>query len=171
MDRRFARESQAGQSARFNQVSGFAVRGQSWEADIERHRAIIFEARGEFAAAEKSYRLAEQRRRASIKGILSSPNPPPESQMLRTADTMVIGQSRMKVRQGRLAEAEADARRALLARLKDQGKYNASTPFYITGLANCLVEQGRYAEAEPLLVDHALHVFGEDSHGYLERND
>src|SRR6185437_7235378 len=43
------------------------------------------------------------------------------------------------------------ARRALLARLKDQGKYNASTPFYITGLANCLVEQGRYAEAEKLV--------------------
>ena len=131
--------------------SSYAVRGQSWEADIERHRAIIFEARGEFAAAEKSYLLAEQRRRASIKGILSSPNPPPESQMLRTADTMVVGQSRMKVRQGRLAEAEADARRALLARLKDQGKYNASTPFYITELANCLVEQGRYAEAERLV--------------------
>ena len=71
--------------------------------------------------------------------------------MLRAADTMVVGQARMKARQGRLAEAEADARRALLSRLKDQGKYNAATPFYITGLANCLVEQGRYAEAEKLL--------------------
>ena len=131
--------------------SSYAVRGQSWEADIELHRAIMFEARGEYAAAEKSYRLAEQRRRASIKGILSSPNPPPESQMLRAADTMIVGQARMKLKQGRLAEAEADARRALLARLKDQGKYNASTPFYITGLANCLVEQGRYVEAEKLI--------------------
>lgn len=131
--------------------SSYAVRGQSWEAEIEQQRAIIFEARGEFAAAEKSYRLAEQRRRASIKAILSTPNPPPESQMLRAADTMVLGQSRMKVKQGRLAEAEADARRALLARLKDQGKYNASTPYYILGLVNCLVEQGRYAEAEKLV--------------------
>ncbi len=131
--------------------SSYPVRGQSWEAEIEQQRAIIFEARGEFAAAEKSYHLAEQRRRASIKGILSSPNPPPESQMLRAADTMVVGQSRMKVKQGRLAEAEADARRALLARLKDQGKYNASTPYYVTGLANCLVEQGRYGEAEKLV--------------------
>jgi len=26
-------------------------------------------------------------------------------------------------------------------------------------------------EAEPLLVDYALHVFGEDSHSYLETND
>ena len=45
--------------------------------------------------------------------------------MLHAADTMIVGQARMKSKQGRLAEAEADARRALLARLKDQGKYNA----------------------------------------------
>jgi CHAT domain-containing protein len=131
--------------------SSYAIRGQSWEADVELHRAIIFEARGQFAEAEKSYLLAEQRRRASIKRILSSPDPPPESQMLRAADSMVVGQSRMKARQGRLAEGEADARRALLARLKDQGKYNSTTPFFIVGLADCLVEQGRYAEAEKLV--------------------
>jgi len=130
--------------------NSYTTRGQSWEADVELNRAIIFEARGQYAAAEKSYLLAEQRRRASVKGILSSPNPPPESQILQAADTMVMGQSRMKAKQGRLAEAEADARRALLARLKDQGKYNAATPFYIVGLANCLVEQGRYAEAGKL---------------------
>jgi CHAT domain-containing protein len=130
--------------------NSYARTGQSWEADVEFHRAVIFEARGQYGAAEKSYGLAEQRRRASVKGILSGPNPPPESQILQAADLMVVGQSRMKARQGRLSEAEADARRALLSRLKDQGKYNAATPFYIIGLANCLVEQGRYAEAEKL---------------------
>ena len=56
----------------------------------------------------------------------------------------------MKARQGRLAEAEVDARRALLSRLKDQGKYNPVTPRFIMGLADILVEQGRYAEAEKL---------------------
>ena len=131
--------------------SSYAVIGQSWEADVELHRAIISEARGQYAEAEKSYRLAEQRRRASVKGVLSRPNPPPESQILQAADLMVVGQSRMKAKQGRLSEAEADARRALLARLKEQGKYNATTPFYIVALANCLVEQGRYAEAEKLV--------------------
>ena len=55
--------------------SSYAVRGQSWEADVEYNRAIIFEARGQFRDAESSYRLAEQRRRASVKGILSSPQP------------------------------------------------------------------------------------------------
>jgi CHAT domain-containing protein len=131
--------------------ASYPTRGQSWEADVEYHRAIIFEARGQFREAENSFRLAEQRRRASIKGILSAPNPPPESQMLQAADLMVLGQARMKAKQGRLAEAEADSRRALLSRLRDTGKYNPSTPVYIGGLANILVEQGRYAEAEQLM--------------------
>ncbi len=130
--------------------TSYATKGQSWEADVEFNRAIIFEARGQFRDAENSYRLAEQRRRASIKGILSAPNAPPESQMLQAADLMVLDQSRMKAKQGRFAEAEADARRALLARLKDQGKYNPLTPRYIMGLANTLLEQGRYSEAEQL---------------------
>jgi tetratricopeptide (TPR) repeat protein len=56
----------------------------------------------------------------------------------------------MKARQGRFAEAEVDARRALLSRLKDQGKYNPRPPRFIIGLADILVEQGRYAEAEQL---------------------
>ena len=129
--------------------TSYAIRGQSWEADVEYNRAIIFEARGQFRDAETSYRLAEQRRRASVKGILSSPNPPPETQLLQAADLMVLGQARMKARQGRLAEA--DARRALLARLKDQGKYNPLTPRYVMGLADILVEQGRYREAEKLV--------------------
>jgi CHAT domain-containing protein/tetratricopeptide (TPR) repeat protein len=131
--------------------TNYAVKGQSWESDVEFHRAIIFEARGQFREAENSYRLAEQRRRASIKNILTIPNAPPETQLQQSADLMIVGQARMKAKQGRLIEAESDARRALLARLKDQGKYNPTTPLYIAGLANTLVEQGRYAEAEKLM--------------------
>ena len=126
--------------------TSYATRGQSWEADVEAHRAMIYEARGQFREAESAYRSAELRRRASVKGIMSSPNPPPESQIWRAADLLVLAQARMKARQGRLGEA----RRALLARLKEDGKYNPLTPGYITGLANILVEQGRYAEAERL---------------------
>ena len=87
------------------------------------------------AKPRTSYRLAEQRKIASIKGILAAPDPPPESQIRLSADYMVIGQARMKAKQGRLAEAEADARRALLARLKDQGKYNPSTATFIGSLS------------------------------------
>jgi CHAT domain-containing protein len=125
--------------------------GQSWEAIIESHRGMIFEARGQFKDAEVSYRLAEQRLRGGLKSLMASTkNPPPEDQLLRSADLLIVGQGRMKARQGRLAEAEADARKALLSRLKAHGKYNPATPRFIMGLADVLVEQGRYAEAEKL---------------------
>ncbi len=130
--------------------SRYAAVGQSWEADVEHNRAIIFEARGQFRDAEISYRIAEQRQRVGIKGILSSPNPPPEAQLRLNIDTIILSLARTKARQGRLAEAEADARRALLGRLQSGGKYNPATPRFVMGLAGILIEQGRYGEAEAL---------------------
>src|SRR5262245_11370250 len=130
--------------------TSYPILGQSWESSVEATRALIFEARGQFREAEAAYLLAERRRRASGKGLLSYKNPVPLSQLLQGADLLVLGQARMKARQGRLAEAEADARRALLARLQDQGKYHPLTPKFIMGLADVLIEQGRYLEAEQL---------------------
>jgi CHAT domain-containing protein len=131
--------------------STYAAVGQAWEADVEHNRAIIFEARGQFRDAENSYRIAEQRQRAGIKGVLSLPNPPPEAQLRLNIDTIVLSLARTKARQGRLAEAEADARRALLGRLQSGGKYNPVTPRFIMGLAGILIERGRYGEAEALM--------------------
>jgi CHAT domain-containing protein len=130
--------------------SAYAAFGQSWESDIELGRAMIFEARGQFHDAELSYKLAEQRKRASIKSVLATENPPSETVLLQGADALLLSQARMKAAQGRFAEAEADARRALLSRLKDQGKYTPVTARYAMGLAEILVGEGRYAEAEQL---------------------
>ena len=58
--------------------------------------------------------------------------------------------ARMKAKQGRLAEAEADIRQVLLARLKAQGKYNPKTTKFVLGLARVMVDEGRYADAEKL---------------------
>ena len=125
--------------------------GQNWEGIVESNKAMIFEARGQFREAESSYRIAEQRVRGGIDSLMvSTKNPPPREQVLQAADFLVMAQGRMKAKQGRLAEAEADARRALLSRLKARGKYNTMAPRFIMGLADVLVEQGRYAEAEKL---------------------
>ena len=128
----------------------YAKEGQNWEAEVELGRATIFEARGQFREAEASYRLGELRKRAGMKGILDSENPPAETVLLQAIDYAILSQARMKAAQGRFAEAEVDARRALLSRLKDQGKYNPSTPRFVMGLADILVEEGRYSEAEQL---------------------
>ena len=125
--------------------------GQNYEAEVEFNRAIIFEARGQFAEAEASYRAMEVRKRTVIKALLEMPNAPSESMVLQGIDSAVASQSRMKARQGRYAEAEVDARRALLSRLKDTGKYSAVTPRYVSSLAGILVEEGRYDEAERLV--------------------
>jgi len=129
----------------------YATYGQSWESHIENGRAMIFEARGQFVEAEKAYKISELRRRAAIKTIDNWENPPPENQMIQAADFMALSQARMKARQGRLAEAEVDARRALLSQLKEGGKYNPGTAKFAIGLADILVEQGRYVDAEKLV--------------------
>ncbi|MEJ2436222.1 MAG: hypothetical protein P8Y53_24915, partial [Pseudolabrys sp.] len=98
----------------------YARHGQSWEADVETTHAALSEARGQYAEALKAYRVAELRKRASIKQILAGRNPPPKGQIEQAADILVLGQSRMEARLGQFAQAEADARRALIARLKDQ---------------------------------------------------
>ena len=111
--------------------AAYNVYGQSWEAEIELGRAMLFETRGQFREAEASFKLGELRRRAAIKGLLGSENPPSESSLVLSVDFTVLSQARMKARQGRFAEAEVDARRALLSQLKNQGKYSPVTPRFI----------------------------------------
>jgi CHAT domain-containing protein len=131
--------------------AAYAKLGQTWESEIELGQGFVFEARGQYADAEAAYRSAEARKRAGIKGMLATESPPTESQLLQAVDFVTLNLARVKMRQGRFAEAEVDARRALLARLKDQGKYHSATPRFIMGLAGILVEQGRHVDAERLL--------------------
>lgn len=135
----------------------YNVRGRGWEADFENGRATIFEARGLYREAETSYRKAADYRKAWIPDLKKIDYGPKESQVSQFADSDLLNAARMKAKQGRLAEAEVDARSALLARLKAQGKYNPLTTRYVMGLAGILVEQGRYADAE-LLIRSALDI-------------
>ncbi|MDP3690745.1 MAG: CHAT domain-containing protein [Bradyrhizobium sp.] len=135
----------------------YNVRGRGWEADFENGRATIFEARGLYREAEASYRKAADYRKAWIPDLKKIDYGPKESQVSQFADSDLLNAARMKAKQGRLAEAEVDARSALLARLKAQGKYNPLTTRYVMGLAGILVEQGRYADAE-MLIRSALDI-------------
>src|SRR5262245_53287929 len=128
----------------------YAQIGPTWEAEIDYHRAIIAEARGQFREAEALYRSAAHKRGSALQAVLTQKYHPPETQIRQSIDFMVLSEARMKAKQGRLAEAEVDARRALLATLRNQGKYHFGTPVFIMGLATILVEQGRYQEAEKL---------------------
>ena len=128
----------------------YAIYGNSWEADGARVKGYVLEARGQYAEAEAAYKRAYAFRRASLKDLPKMDFPPPPEQIVLAADQLLLGMARVKARQGRRTEAEADSRVALLEQLKSQGKYAPPTPEFINGLAAVLVEEGRYPEAEKL---------------------
>ena len=116
--------------------AAYQQRGTLWETDFEASRAILFEARGQFREAETAYQRAGDYKKASLPALKSMEFPPPESLLRHGADFDMLSAARMKAKQGRLAEAEVDARRVLLSRLKEQGKYNPLTTKFVTGLAS-----------------------------------
>lgn len=122
----------------------------AWSGDFEDARARILEARGKFKDAEMAY---ERSRQASVKVLAtlgSWPNPPPRFSIELNQDFLTIFVARTKGKQGRLVEAEADIRRALLSRLQLAGKYNSLTPQFVLALAQILLEQRRLSESEQL---------------------
>lgn len=145
-----ARVQEARGSPHPNWRTAYKVYGNSWEADADSAKALVQEARGQYRDAEQSYRRAEAFRRASLKNLDNMDYAPPPEQVILTADTSLLAIARNEAKQGRLNEAEADARRALLSVLQNQGKYHPNTSSFIIGLASILVEQGRYEEAEKL---------------------
>ena len=130
--------------------TNYNIKGRSWEGDVEGTRAIIFEARGQFREAEAAYAKAREWKLAWIPDAKTLVHTSPESQIRGAADGDLLSVGRMKAKQGRLAEAEVDTRSALQSRLKALGKYNPQTTGYIKSLANILIEEGRYEEAEKL---------------------
>jgi CHAT domain-containing protein len=130
--------------------TGYNGKGRAWEGDVEGIRALVFEARGQFREAEAAYAKAREWKLAWITDAKATEHAPPEGQIRGAADSDLLNVGRIKAKQGRLAEAEVDVRNALQSRLKAVGKYNPQTTQFVMGLANILIEEGRYEEAEKL---------------------
>jgi CHAT domain-containing protein len=129
----------------------YRVKGRSFESLYSYGEAILLEGRGQYREAEQSYKRAADYMRAWISDLDKFDNSWPPSTILRTADGLLLHAARMKAKQGRLAEAEVDARAILLERLKQQGKYTPTTTKFVVGLAGIMIDQGRYADGERLL--------------------
>jgi hypothetical protein len=115
--------SEARGSPNPNWRAAYPIYGHGWEADADAARALIFEARGQYAEAEASYRRAEAFERAVVKDLARyDPPVPPREQVLQIADSYLLSIARNEAKQGKLSAAESDARRALLGILKAQGK-------------------------------------------------
>ena len=128
----------------------FPTYGLNWQAFVEDGNARVAEARGRFADAETAYHKAFIFYTSALKTVSQWDSKPPEGEIERAADWALALEGRVKVRQGRVGEGEADVRRALLSRLAKSGKFHADTAGVLSVLVFVIQEQGRYQEAERL---------------------
>jgi CHAT domain-containing protein len=128
----------------------FQVYGASWQGNVEDGNARVAEARGLYADAEVNYRKASQSYLAAVKYLAHWESKPPEGELERAADWALALEGRVKVKQARVGEGEADVRRALLSRLSKSGKYHVDTAGVLGILVYVVQEQGRFQEAEQL---------------------
>jgi len=111
----------------------------SRQASVAWAEASILDSRGRYAAAEPLHRRA----------LTVLANDPVYAK--RTwLDEMHAFLARNLLNQGRLLEAENEARRAVLGALAKRGRYSTFTASMLRTLAWVIQEQGRYAEAETL---------------------
>jgi CHAT domain-containing protein len=122
----------------------------AWEAEVENGKGRVAAARGRYREAETAFRKAGALYRDALTKIDRWANPPPPGSYQPSIDFMLAYEGNAKNRQGRLTEAEADLRRALLGRLKAVGKYSPDTAQIVSMLAGLLGEQSRWPEAEKL---------------------
>ena len=99
----------------------------------------VFELKGQFADAEKSYREAVT--------ILSADDTAAKG---RTIDVAVGSLALVLAQQGKLVEAEIEARKGLIATLRKWGGLDLQSSEMAQHLAQALFEQGKYTEAETL---------------------
>jgi CHAT domain-containing protein len=113
-------------------------------------RGRLFEARGQYREAEEQYRIAGELSEEVVRALAGQVSATFLGNQEAARDNLIASGGRVKARQGRFAEGEADARQALLNRLSLVGKYNLTTTRTIPYLSAILIEEGRYAEAEKL---------------------
>src|SRR5262249_1713210 len=120
-----------------------------WSGEVDRANGALYEARGQYREAEAALRRVEATWKRALTLPYDGPKIPPD-QLPHAIDLAIAELGRIKARQGRMAEGEADVRRALLSRLGVTGKFNLQTARYIAFLSALLIEQGRLADAEKL---------------------
>jgi CHAT domain-containing protein len=113
-------------------------------------RGRLFEARGQYQEAEEQYHIAGELSQKVVRLLAGQVSATFLSNQEAARDNLIASGGRVKARQGRFAEGEADARQALLNRLSLVGKYNLTTTRTIPYLSAILIEEGRYTEAEKL---------------------
>ena len=113
---------------------------------VARYNAALGEARAELARATGRYAEAERFYGEAAAALAADP-----TEAKRTwVDELYASRASVLAQQGRLLEAENEARRALLGALAKRGRYSTHTAYVLRGLIAVIMEQGRYTEADSL---------------------
>jgi CHAT domain-containing protein/tetratricopeptide (TPR) repeat protein len=141
--------------------------GDFYQATVTTAKAGLARNTGRSAEAEQLYRQAivhwtEADRK--LQTVPASMNPPPAGSWAASAPMMQAGLAHALLAQGRVVEAEVEARRSLLAMLKLRGRYATETAESISALTNALQEQGRYEEATKLATAN-IDIYENIGHG------
>jgi CHAT domain-containing protein len=126
-------------------LESFRWQGQRPDGIAER-RALMTKARAALAEARGQYRESEALYRQALE-ILTG-DPAHRDRDIRDQAHWFLARS--LVRQGRVIEAESEARLALRGTLARHGRYSARTGWKVRNLILVLMEQGRYRESERL---------------------
>ena len=118
--------------------------GSSWTSNMRRTQARILYQKGKYAEAEPLFRDALR----STEEMAKSPY---SGEFAGVISELVLSDlARTLMRQGRLVEAEIEARKALTSSLQRVGRYSPETAHTLKSLANVIGAQGRYEESGQL---------------------
>ncbi|HET8579132.1 MAG TPA: CHAT domain-containing protein [Methylomirabilota bacterium] len=126
-----------GESKTWKNIAPEAIAG--YDASLAQARGVIQAATGRYAEAERFHRQA---------AVILASDPVLVKRLW--VDEQYARLANVLMRQGRVLEAENEARRALLGALAKTGRYSTHTAWVLGFLVQVIMEQGRYAEAEKL---------------------
>jgi CHAT domain-containing protein len=123
-----------------------------YRATVASAEAELSEARGHYRDAEASLRMAIEQNTEFLANLPRLPpgDRPPDEFFQNVRNDYVMRLSEALQRQGKLVEAEVEARHALVDSLKIVGRYHAWTAQRLGQVTLAVLEQGRAAEAESL---------------------
>ncbi|MGO8869767.1 MAG: CHAT domain-containing protein [Alphaproteobacteria bacterium] len=113
-------------------------------------KATYAEAQGKYTEAEGYYRRALAENITATAESKSWDVVPPAGQFETASDIILRDLAGNLVAQGRLIDAEIEARRGLMDQLRMRGRYGNETAIMLVSLGNVIAAQGRNAEAEKL---------------------
>ncbi|MBI3516062.1 MAG: CHAT domain-containing protein, partial [Proteobacteria bacterium] len=124
----------------------------AWRTAVASAEADLLEARGLYRQAEAAFRTAIEQSDAYLHNLPSLPpnERPPVEFFQNSRNELIARLAGTLLQQGKLVDAEVEARHALVNTLKDVGRYHPWTAGRLAQVGWAVLAQGRATEAEQL---------------------